>query len=971
MNKKQLSGFILAFSLNILGLEAQEKVLYPYPMNPVEHPDYLRHHVKVPDMSLFGNKTQFMALRNLAGPDYKDRITQYVDKDKLGNILWVGYQLLYQENLKEVVAEIKKRDLYLFDLWGYIPGSGPGGPHQQFVIPAGTLELFEQELGDRWLGMDNGEQDGRYVGSFAPRLYPLGANRKHQYFNFQRHFQEMGNQLGNKMGALVSLNFGHYFLKEGIYTLIGAETAQGLPNTQIYYSFLRGAGKQYGVHWFGNVSVWNRWGSKKYDPKVINDDDNDYMAGSPRKGTSLSLLKRLMYTQLFYNCAAVGFEGGLYVGNKLSPIGHIQQEAVRWNDKHPNPGTMYTPVALMLDFFSGWSFPRHIYADGSKDLYRNPTLNMKNSYRVWGNIPYESGDYLTNNVLNILYPGYQDASYYHDERGFMTPTPFGDMADCLLSDAPLWLLKQYPLLVIVNKLEAGIEIKNKLEEYVHMGGHLVITSGSLKDMPNGLLGITVKGTHRMDASVKYKGKYIREQDSFILAELNLPADAIVIQSCNHEPAIAELQKGKGKLTVISSPFAVPEHSQCQFPVEIKEDQPFVNPYPMLKHVQAYMEDLFSDQTLFETNPQLSLVTCVKNENEYSVLVTNSDWKTQPFSIKSKIGEIESIRELKINQDEIKALGYTPKFVTSSVGKNTSKLIAGGGTRAYSIRIKTPKVRKSDKVYATPNATGRALVLRDVRDLKEEILVRPTFFEHYDRVVIDWCYLEEKEERTLSAESVWFHLQKLKISVDLTSGINLYPDLRIVNNHPEFYDKSIERMKGVIDKMQLIGSDELIISSMRPIENNFTPQQFDKSLIESFQILSDYAKDKNIKLLYRPSFGRVGSDVQESVQIVKNVNRSNFELSMSVALLLEDQRNLDQNISLLKQNGVKNLIMAAPEKDIYSQICNMNIPVYQFSDQYTVAKILKAFPDSQYIMDGLYDSWDEEYLDVKNLENLKK
>jgi hypothetical protein len=74
----------------------------------------------------------------------------------------------------------------------------------------------------------------------------------------------MGDDLGHKHAALVSLNFGHYFLKEGTYTLIGAETAQGLPNSQVYYAFIRGGGKQYGVPWFGNASVWNRWGYKTY-----------------------------------------------------------------------------------------------------------------------------------------------------------------------------------------------------------------------------------------------------------------------------------------------------------------------------------------------------------------------------------------------------------------------------------------------------------------------------------------------------------------------------------------------------------------------------------------------------------------------------------------------------------------------------------------------------------------------------------
>lgn len=948
---------VLILTIALLGSNrvcAQNRVVYPYTMNPTEHPDYLRHYVKAPDYSVFGNKTQFMALRDLSGPDYKERITRWVDKEKLGNILWVHYPLIYQDNLKEVVSEIRKRNLYLFDLWGYVPGSGPGGVWQQFVIPDGVLDLFENELGDHWLGMDNGEQDGRYVGSFAPRLYPMGGDRKQQYFNFQRHFEEMGNQLGNKLATLVSLNFGHYFLKEGIYTLIGAETAQGLPNSQIYYSFIRGAGKQYGVHWFGNASVWNRWGWKTYDPKSIRYDEKDYGAGNPLKGTSLSLLKRLLYTHLFYDCVAVGFEGSMRIDEKtLSPIGKIQQQAVKWSEKYGDPGTMYTPVAFMTDFFSGWSFPRHLYTG--------------NAYKVWGNLPYEKSDYLTDNMLNIIYPGYQDASYYHDERGFITPTPFGDMADCLMSDAPLWVLKQYPLLVIADKLQPGVEIRDKLQKYAEEGGHLVITSGSIKELPGGLAAITVNGSRVMNTAVTYNGKEIRENDSFVLAELNLPDGTKIVSACNGMPAIAEIPCGRGTVTVIASPFAVPEHPQCALPVRVREDSPLDKPYPMLKHVQAYMEDLFAGFTLFETNPALSMVTCVKDKDEYSVLITNSGWEAQPFSIRSKIGEIASVEEMKINRDEMKAVGYTPKVVTASPGKDTPSRIAGGGTRAYRIIIKNPQVTFADKVPAVPNATGRALTLRNIRNLKEEILARPTFFEHYDRVVVDWRYLEDRDETVIADESGWLSRQKLKISVDLTSGINLFPDLRIVNNDEPSYQKSMKRMKRVIDKMQLLGADELIVSSQRSIENNYTAANFDKSLIESFRILSDYAGERNIHLLYRPSTGRVGSNVAQSIHIVKSVARPNFAMASSVALLLTDKKNLDKNLNDLKQTEVKTLFMAAPEKDIHEQIGNMNLPIYRYDDREAVAKIVNAFPNSDYIMDGLYNSRDDEYLDASALK----
>lgn len=944
---------ILGCSLAIAGGQAQNTIkLYPYKMNPVTHPDYLRHHVKAPDVSLFDNKIQFIALRDLSGPDYKERITQWVDKDKLGNILWVSYPLIYQDNLKEVVNEIKKRNLYLFDLWGYIPGSGPGGYWQQYVIPQGVLDLFETELGERWLGMDNGEQDGRYVGSFAPRMYPLGGNRKQQYFNFQRHFEEMGEQLGNKMATLVSLNFGHYFLKEGVYTLIGAETAQGLPNSQIYYSFIRGAGKQYGVNWFGNASVWNRWGWKNYDPKSISYDEDNYDAGNPLKGTSLSLLKRLLYTHIFYNCVAVGFEGSMRIDDKtLSPIGKIQQQAVKWTDKYADPGVMYTPVALMTDFFSGWSFPRHLYS--------------RDTYKVWGNLPYEKPDYMTDNFLNVLYPGYQDASYYHDERGFIAPTPFGDMADCLMSDAPLWVLKQYPLLVIADELSPGQEIKEKLEAYVEAGGHLVITAGSLKNMPQGIAGITTDGTVSVSSSpVTYKDKTIEETASFALASLSFPGDTRILQSSGTKPASIETEFGKGRITVIASPYGVPEQVHCALPVKVEEDEPLPTPYPMLRHVNALMEDLFTELELFETDPALSLVTCVRGKNDYSVLVTNSSWEPRRFDIKAKHGKIVSIQELSINQDELKAIGYTPKVVNATFGRNTSGMIAGGGVRAYRIKTEDMPAEVMPEVSPVPNTQGYALYLRNIRNLKEEILSRPTFFEHYDRTVIDWRYLEDRDEAVLKNESGWLSRQKLKISVDLTSGLNLYPDLRIVNNDPPVYKKSMERMKRVIDKMASLGADELIISSQRSIENNYTMEQFDESLVASFQELADYASAKNISLLFRPSYRRVAEGVTDAIEVTKKVNRPNFLLAPSVALLLLDVEHLDTNLDLLKQAGIGTLFMATPQYDIHNQVWNMNAPSYLYSKQELLTKIFEAFLGCRWVLDGIYSSQDEEYKDTK-------
>lgn len=81
----------------------------------------------------------------------------------------------------------------------------------------------------------------------------------------------LGTKLGEKAGTCMPSKtphriplryYPHYFAHTGLYSLLGSESAQGLPNDQLYYSFLRGAAKQYGNLWWASASIFNRWGQK-------------------------------------------------------------------------------------------------------------------------------------------------------------------------------------------------------------------------------------------------------------------------------------------------------------------------------------------------------------------------------------------------------------------------------------------------------------------------------------------------------------------------------------------------------------------------------------------------------------------------------------------------------------------------------------------------------------------------------------
>ena len=725
-------------------------------------------------------------------------------------------------------------------------------------------------------------------------LVPTGADRRQQYFNFQRHFERMGDDLGHKHSTLVSLNFGHYLLKEGTYTLIGAETAQGLPNGQVYYSFIRGAGKQYGVPWFGNVSIFNRWGWKNYDATGT----EGYKFG-PTKGTSLSLMRRLLYSHILYNSVAVGFESAWFTKDKLSPVGRVQQAAQEWVLAHGQPGTMHTPVALLLDFYSGWSFPRHLYTD--------------KVYRVWGNLPYETGDYLTDAVLDMIYPGYQDSSYYHDESGFQVATPYGDIADCLLSDAPAWLLDRYPVLVVAGRLSGGQEIRDRLQAYLEHGGHLVIPESNLAQLPGGLTA----------------------------------------------PAA-----GPGRLTLLGGEFAlemkkdIPPSSLAS-----KEDQPLAKPYTLRADARATLDALFRQQQLFAAEaPGLSLITCRKGAGQYTVGVSNNGWKALPLKLVSFCGPIESIEEWPLDQSAKEALDYTPEGIDrKSIGTSDTTTIAGGDVRIFAVRVKESGVEELAHQAPPARPRGRALSLRHIVSLKEEILSRPTYFEHFDGVVVDWRYVYEREAAVLEQESHWLKRQGLHVYVDLSSGLNLFPTLRLVDNDAPEYAASMAAIAALIEKMPRLGSHDLILRLHQQPEVNFTREQTSASFEKTLKTLAEQAAQHGITLYLRTS------DLAGAGQLLEKVGAKNLRLAPSLAGL-DRHPPTEQEARLLKEN-VGLWLIAAQRHDLAGKKWDDWAPLHTAGQPEQIRPWLALAPQAPQVLDAAYESLDEEYRDAVLVESL--
>ena len=85
--------------------------------------------------------------------------------------------------------------------------------------------------------------------------------------------------------------------------------------------------------------------------------------------------------------------------------------------------------------------------------------------RTWGVIPYDEADFAVDHVYETTYPGYREGDT-DDESSHLSPTPFGDAVDTLLSDVHPSVLARYDTVIAPHRLSTEpVETRRKLEAF--------------------------------------------------------------------------------------------------------------------------------------------------------------------------------------------------------------------------------------------------------------------------------------------------------------------------------------------------------------------------------------------------------------------------------------------------------------------------------------------------------------------------
>ena len=257
--------------------------------------------------------------------------------------------------------------------------------------------------------------------------------------------------------------------------------------------------------------------------------------------------------------------------------------------------------------------------------------------------------------------------------------------------------------------------------------------------------------------------------------------------------------------------------------------------------------------------------------------------------------------------------------------------------------------------------GRLLTLRTSRSIKDEILARPTFFQHYDGAVIDWRYLESRSEEEVKREAGWLRRQGVKILVDFSSGINLFPDLRLIHNDPEEFERSMAAFREIMDKGEILGVTDVILITHRVPENNYSPEKTHEDTVTTLRELAALAAEKRMTVSLRVGLNQSPRSLDEASRILDEVKAENLKIAPSLYKL-----NAPMDPEMKKKFS---FVLAAGtlRDEANGSLWTAQAPLVVGDIPVVGLDYLIENPDLPIIFDAVYANRAEEYRDAKTIE----
>ena len=270
--------------------------------------------------------------------------------------------------------------------------------------------------------------------------------------------------------------------------------------------------------------------------------------------------------------------------HELSTLGYIVKDMLDFADRHPDRGTIYSPVALMLDY------DRSLGSMGTTYF----GYNLKN----------DDADHMTAAIIESLFPEPRHAKDGAPYRGSYSRTaPFGEIFNILQPNVPgqgadTRALENYKVLFSLGGMIFDKDFSDKVKKQVRNGSSLVLNAADVtKYLGNEFLGFVPKANkiHVADGNIKCLiCGHITEETDFTLYGVNLTSAKPIFSDQNGRPVVLRNKYGKGYVITVLPDYAMTEKLKV-----VAGRQGSYKKKELLHFFPHFMEHLFSGLTPFE------------------------------------------------------------------------------------------------------------------------------------------------------------------------------------------------------------------------------------------------------------------------------------------------------------------------------------------------------------------------------------
>ena len=286
------------------------------------------------------------------------------------------------------------------------------------------------------------------------------SDRRECHDIVKNYFQSRARDL---LGRVISVTgHSHYEAYAGTWgaRCIGLELGENIAFTQSKLAFARGAARASSKPWSVQVSPWFGPACTTSGPMR---KEGDITRGLDA-GHSLSLYERLWLHSWFAGAAMVTPENSIAIFFEkpeapwtLTSHGRKAAEVYGLMRSHDR-GVPFTPIAIVLDRFAGY-----------------------NGYmgKPWGILDPTPADTEIRDLFDHqLFPGGDHIHTRPDpenpESSYLRPTPYGELFDVLLSDAPQNILSDYPVIFLAGDISFDVAFLTELENALRHGSQLLL-----------------------------------------------------------------------------------------------------------------------------------------------------------------------------------------------------------------------------------------------------------------------------------------------------------------------------------------------------------------------------------------------------------------------------------------------------------------------------------------------------------------